>query len=151
MPGCLQSPCVSARDFPERLCCNLSGSNLVLCFFHSKPPNVLSNKHQDFTVIQLVPALFGTTLILVQARHPGIRSFLQKEKDLHFQRINAEFASLMEVTIRFELVNEGFADASWSHFIRICVQIRRSSLCKDYSKTLFVISAVIFFLPIFEL
>lgn len=29
MPGCLQSPCASAPDFPERLCCNLSGNSFV--------------------------------------------------------------------------------------------------------------------------
>ena len=38
------------------------------------------------------------------------QAIFQKRKRPAFPRIIAEFASLMEVTTRFELVNEGFAD-----------------------------------------
>ena len=48
-----------------------------------------------------------------------------KRKDLHFQELSQNFKSLEEVTTRFELVNEGFADlclTTWPrhHMSRNC-------------------------------
>ena len=53
------------------------------------------------------------------------QAIFQKRKRPAFPRIIAEFASLMEVTTRFELVNEGFADlclTTWPrhHMSRNC-------------------------------
>ena len=92
MPGCLQSPCASSPDFPERLCCNLSGNSFV--WYH---------------IWYQFPAIYHyfCTAPAVLSHNPSCRNSTKNRRTNEPVLHSAEFE---EVTTRFELVNEGFAD-----------------------------------------